>query len=293
MNLKTITIGASVAALLVGGIFLSRTLTWAEPGYVGVVTQFGSVEAKPLYAGDGPTIISPLKSVVMLPTMQLSHYIKAVAATIKGQTAPTEIAIAYSVKGEMWPLVYKTIGGKAAIDANYFDNNAQQALKQITGNYLAEELIQKREEIKGKVAAELIKLINAALSEKGLQGAITIDMIAITDFDFSKDFNDSIDSKVQAGQRAMQAESEAQQKATIAKANSEVQKKLGDARAYETEVLSKARAQAITLKGEALKGSAGLLELRKAEKWDGEVSEYHQNGVIPFIKIDPRHGDRK
>ena len=137
MNLKTITIGASVAALLVGGIFLSRTLTWAEPGYVGVVTQFGSVEAKPLYAGDGPTIISPLKSVVMLPTMQLSHHIKVAAATIKGQTAPTEIAIAYSVKGEMWPLVYKTIGGKAAIDANYFDNNAQQALKQITGNYLA------------------------------------------------------------------------------------------------------------------------------------------------------------
>ena len=62
MNLKTITIGASVAALLVGGIFLSRTLTWAEPGYVGVVTQFGSVEAKPLYAGDGPTIIQSGKS---------------------------------------------------------------------------------------------------------------------------------------------------------------------------------------------------------------------------------------
>ncbi len=293
MNLKTIVVGASVAALLIGGIFVSRTFTWANPGYVGVVTQFGSVEDTPIFAGAGPTIISPLKTVVMLPTLQLSHHIKAAAATIKGQTAPTEITIAYSVKGEMWPQVYKTIGGIGAINANYFDNNAQQALKQVTGAYLAEDLIQKRKEIKALVAKELIKVIDEALTEKGLQGAIIIDMIAITDFDFSKEFNDSIDSKVQAEQRAMQAESEALQKATIARANGEVQKKLGEAKAYETEVLSKARAQAITLKGEALKGSAGLLELRKAERWDGEVSEYHQGGVLPFIKIDPRNGARK
>ncbi|OPZ86035.1 MAG: hypothetical protein BWY75_02265 [bacterium ADurb.Bin425] len=115
-------------------------------------------------------------------------------------------------------------------------------------------------------------------------------MIAITDFDFSKEFNDSIDAKVEAEQRAQQAESEALQKATIARAQGEVQKKIADARAYETEMLSKARAEAMSLKGAALKEAGGLLDLRKAEKWDGEVPEYHKDGTIPFINIDPRKG---
>ncbi len=290
MNTKKIAlIGVGVAAVIGLG-FLARTVTWVNPGYVGVVTQFGSVEPTPVKSGDGPMIISPLKSVVQLPTTQLVHHIKAAAATVKGQSAPTEITVAYSIKDDMWPRVYATVGGVAAINAAYFDNNVQQALKQVTGGYLAEELIQKRPEVKDRVVQELTKAIEGALAEKGLAGAIVINMVAITDFDFSKEFNDSIDSKVEAEQRAQQAESEALQKATIARASGDVKKKIADARAYETELLSKARATAIQLKGEALKDAAGLLELRRAEKWDGEVPEYMSEGEIPFINLDPRKG---
>lgn len=291
MNMKKIALIAGGVAAVVALGFLARTVTWVDPGYVGVVTQFGSVDYTPIKSGSGPQIISPLKSVVSLPTTQLYHHIKAAAATVKGQSAPTEITVAYSVKDDMWPRVYATIGGVAAINAAYFDNNVQQALKQVTGGYLAEELIQKRPEVKGRVVAELQKAIDGALAEKGLSGAIVINMVAITDFDFSKEFNDSIDSKVEAEQRAQQAESEALQKATIARASSDVQKKIADARAYETELLSKARAEAIRLKGEALKDAAGLLELRKAEAWDGHVPEFMSDGTIPFIKIDPRNGN--
>ncbi len=293
MNLsikKIAIIGCSVAALI-GVAFLARTVTWVNPGYVGVITQFGSVEPVAIKSGAGPQIISPLKTVVHLPTTQLVHHIKAAAATSKGQSAPTEITIAYSIKDESWPRVYATIGGVSAINAAYFDNNVQQTLKQVTGNYLADDLIQKRPEVKDKVVHELKKAIEQGLSEKGLAGAIVIDMVAITDFDFSKDFNDSIDSKVEAEQRAQQAESEALQKATLARAAGEVQKKIADAKAYETELLSKARAEAITLKGAALKDAAGLLELRKAERWDGEVPEFMSDGTIPFIKVDPRNGN--
>ncbi|MBN8662724.1 MAG: prohibitin family protein [Candidatus Obscuribacter phosphatis] len=290
MNIKKISlIGAAVVAVI-GLAFLGRTVTWVNPGYVGVVTQFGSVEPIPIKSGDGPTIINPTKSVVQLPTSQLYHHIKAAAATAKGQSAPTEITVAYSVKDDMWPRVYATIGGAGAINAAYFDNNVMQALKAVTGNYQADDLIQKRSEVKEKVVAELQKAIDNALAEKGLRGAIIINMIAITDFDFSKEFNDSIDAKVEAEQRAQQAESEALQKATIARAQGEVQKKIADARAYETEMLSKARAEAMSLKGAALKEAGGLLDLRKAEKWDGEVPEYHKDGTIPFINIDPRKG---
>jgi len=293
MNMKKIILIGGCVAALIGVGFLARTVTWVNPGYVGVVTQFGSVQMTPIKSGEGPQIISPLKSVVHLPTTQLYHHIKAAAATVKGQSAPTEVTVAYSIKDDMWPRVYATIGGVGAINAAYFDNNVQQALKQVTGGYLAEELIQKRPEVKEKVVRALQRAIDGALEEKGLAGAIVINMVAITDFDFSKEFNDSIDSKVEAEQRAQQAESEALQKATLARAAGEVQKKLADAKAYETELLSKARAEAIRLKGESLKDAAGLIELRKAEKWDGEVPEFMSDGTVPFIKIDPRSGTGK
>lgn len=289
-NLKTAVIAGVVVAGLVGVTILSRMVTWVNPGYVGVVTQFGSVDMTPLKSGEGPKLISPLQTVVQLPTTQLFHHIKAAAATVKGQSAPTEVTIAYSVRDDMWPKVYATIGGVAAINAAYFDNNVQQALKQVTGSYLAEDLIQKRPEVKERVARELVKAINNALDEKGLKGALVINMIAITDFDFSKDFNDSIDAKVEAEQQAQQAESVARQKATIARASSDVEKKLADARAYSTEVVSQARAEAIRVKGAALKDAAGLIEFRKAEAWNGEVPEYYGGGTLPFIKIDPQQG---
>lgn len=288
--IKTAVIAGLVVAGLVGVTVLSRAVTWVNPGYVGVVTQFGSVDPTPLKSGEGPTLINPLKTVVQLPTTQLFHHITAAAATVKGQSAPTEVTIAYSVRDDMWPRVYATIGGVAAINAAYFDNNVQQALKQVTGSYLAEELIQKRPEVKERVAAELIKAINNALQEKGLTGALVINMIAITDFDFSADFNNSIDAKVEAEQQAQQAESVARQKATLARASSNVEKKLADARAYATEVVSRARAEAIRVKGEALKDADGLIEFRKAEAWDGEVPEYYGGGTLPFIKVDPQQG---
>ncbi len=53
MNIKKISlIGAAVVAVI-GLAFLGRTVTWVNPGYVGVVTQFGSVEPIPIKSGDG------------------------------------------------------------------------------------------------------------------------------------------------------------------------------------------------------------------------------------------------
>lgn len=286
MNFKRYSlIGIAVVAVL-GLIVASRSFVWVNPGNVGIVTQFGDVDMVPLTPG--PSFINPLKSVVNQPTRLIAHKSKASAATSKGQAAPAEITVTYSIDAAQWPLVYSRIGGISAINAAVIDSNVQQSLKQVTGNFLAEELIQQRVEVKHRVVTALNAAINKVLAEKGLVGAIRIGSIAITDFDFSKEFNDGIDAKVEAEQRALQAESEAQQKQTLALANAEAQRKLADANAYATEKLSVARAEGIRLKAEALREGAGLLELKKAEKWDGEVPEYFGGGTLPFINVDPQ-----
>lgn len=286
MNRKYIAYGVMAFLALIAVFAVSKFAVTVPAGHVAVVTKFGQVDPEPL--GPGLHFINPLKSTVDISTRIQAHKSKANAATSKVQAVTAEITVTYWVDAKSVPAIYGRIGNLAAINAAIFDANVQQALKSVTGGYLAEELIQKRSEVKAKVEKSLVAQIDAALDEKGLAGAIHVGNIAITDFDFSREFNAGVDAKVEAEQRALQAESERDQKSTIAAATSDAAKKRADANAYAIEVRSMARAEGIRLQAEALRNAEGLLELRRAERWDGEVPEFHSGGALPFINLDPR-----
>jgi regulator of protease activity HflC (stomatin/prohibitin superfamily) len=286
MNRKYIAYGVAAAVALIAIFTALKCAVSVPAGHVAVVTKFGQVDPEPL--PPGLHFINPLKSTVDISTRLQAHKSKANAATSKVQAVTAEITVTYWVEPSSVPEIYGRIGNLTAINAAIFDANVQQALKSVTGGYLAEELIQKRAEVKARVERSLVHQIELALEEKGLKGAIHVGNIAITDFDFSKEFNAGVDAKVEAEQRALQAESERDQKSTIAQATSDAAKKRADATAYAIEVKSKARAEGIKVQAEALANAQGLLELRRAERWDGEVPEFHSGGAIPFINLDPQ-----
>ena len=60
-----------------------------------------------------------------------------------------------------------------------------------------------------------------------------------------------------------------------------------EAEAYQIEVASKARADAIEREAKALKGNPALIQLRLAEKWNGILPKFTGNEGIPFLNIDP------
>ena len=68
---------------------------------------------------------------------------------------------------------------------------------------------------------------------------------AITDFDFSAEFNRAIEEKVRAEQEALKAKNEKLRRVTQAEAAAAERTLAADAAAYEIEVESKARAAAI------------------------------------------------
>jgi len=161
-----------------------------------------------------------------------------------------------------------------------------ESVKAITALYTAEQLITRRDEVKAKIQEQINSFLNETLMEKDLAGLLTIANVAITDFDFSAEFNRAIEEKVRAEQEALKAKNEKLRRVTQAEAAAAERTLAADAAAYEIEVESKARAAAIEREAEALEGNPQLIQLRIAEKWDGTLPRFSGGDSIPLINID-------
>ena len=143
----------------------------------------------------------------------------------------------------------------------------------------------KREVVKLQIQQSLIAYIINTLKEKGVENAISIANLAITDFNFSPEFNRAIESKVQAEQQALQAKNEKIKRVTQAEAAAAERQLSADAEAYSTEVQSKARAEAIRREAEALRQSPELINLRAVERWDGVLPRVSGSSTVPFLNL--------
>ena len=57
-----------------------------------------------------------------------------------------------------------------------------------------------------------------------------------------------------------------------------------DAEAYSVTVKSKARAEAIQREARALRGNPALVELRRVERWNGELPQF-TGGATPLMDV--------
>ncbi len=128
--------------------------------------------------------------------------------------------------------------------------------------------------------------INTTLEQKDVVGALSLANVAITDFSFSDEFNRAIEEKVKAEQEALKAKNEKLRRVTQAEAAAAERTLAADAEAYQIEVASKARAEAIRREAEALRDNPSLIQLRIAEKWDGQLPQVAGGNTIPLLNID-------
>jgi regulator of protease activity HflC (stomatin/prohibitin superfamily) len=135
--------------------------------------------------------------------------------------------------------------------------------------FTAEELIQRRTEVKSQVQT----MLNTRLRKNYL----IVDAVSITDFDFSAEFNTAIEAKQQAEQLALKAQRD------LVRIKTEAEQKIAQA---------KAQAEALRLQKEQV--TPQLIELRRIEaqmaaieKWNGVLPQYTGNGPIPFLNVTP------
>ena len=256
-----------------------------ESGHVGVVRTLGAVQPKPL--PEGFHIKKPfLDKIEQIDIRLTKANAKSQAASKDLQTVTTQVTVQYSLVGDVAPLTYQKIGDREVVSATLIEPAIQESVKAITAQYTAEQLVTKRAEVKLQIQQAINNFIDITLKEKGVNNSLRIANVAITDFDFSDEFNKAIELKVKAEQEALQAKNEKTRRVTQAEAAAAEKELAADATAYEIEAASKARADAIEREAKALKNNPELIQLRIAEKWDGKLPKFSGSEGVPLINVD-------
>lgn len=288
MNANHIIYGAGA---LVALVILWSCWVIVESGNVGVVRTLGSVQPDQLE--EGFHFKKPfLDDVVEIDVRLRKAESDASAASGDLQVVNTQVAVQYSLVGDMMPRTYQRIGPRATVvETNVIYPAILESVKAITAKYTAEELVTKRADVKLQIQEAIGANINTTLAQKEVTGAVRLANVAITDFEFSDEFNNAIEEKVRAEQEALKAENEKVRRVTQAEAAAAERTLAADAEAYQIEVESKARADAIRREAEALKDNPSLIELRIAEKWDGQLPQFTGGGAIPLLNVDAIKGN--
>lgn len=267
---------------LVSFIILQASFVIVTAGHVGVVKRLGAVQPISLYEGFHFKL--PIIDDVIQMDIRLRRVSNdSISASKDLQTVRTEVSIQYSLNGDVSPLSFQKIGIRQVIESTLIEPAIQESVKSVTAQYTAEELITQREGVKLKIQEQIEQFISTTLVSKEVVGAISIANVAITDFAFSPEFNRAIEQKVKAEQEALQAKNEKTRRVTQAEASAVEKKLAAEAEAYQISIESKARAAAIQREAKALKGNPALIQLRMAEKWNGELPRFTSSGSIPMF----------
>ncbi len=256
-----------------------------DSGHVGVVRTLGAVQPDPL--PEGFHLKKPFMDKIEQVDIRLTKAkSKSAAASKDLQTVETQVTVQYSLSGPIAPQTYQRIGKREVVAATVIEPAIQESVKAVTAQYTAEQLVTKRAEVKQQIQKAIDNFINVTLQDKQVPTALKIANVAITDFEFSEEFNKAIELKVKAEQEALQALNEKTRRVTQAEAGYAERKLAADGQAYEIEAASKAKADAIAREAKALKDNPQLIQLRLAEKWDGTLPKFTGGESVPLINVD-------
>ncbi len=290
--LKWLIRGLILAACLFG---FASSCTSVPTGNVGVVKYFGAVQPYTLSEGVSFTRPWPFADVIEISTQNNTTDTEAASASKDLQAVHTKVTIQWAIAPETAPRFLQAFGICDGCWTALITPAVQEVVKAVSSRYTAEELITHRAQVKAEIEVGLNDFIKQTLTSRGVGGAIRIANVAVTNFEFSNEFNTSIEAKVKAEQdslraknemntRVTQAEAKAREVTLAAEADAAKTKLAADATAYQTDAESKARAAAITREAAALESNPGLVQLRIAERWNGALPTYTGNS-IPLLQL--------
>jgi regulator of protease activity HflC (stomatin/prohibitin superfamily) len=252
---------ALVVVVLTLGI--SASFGQVPAGYRGVVLRFGApTEA---VKGEGLYMVTPFVNTVELLLVQVVAYdAVAEAASRDLQDVRAKVTLNYSLDPEHVVAIYRRL--RHDYEFRIVKPAIQEAVKAATARFTAEELITRRPEVRDAIQRNL--------EERLVRFNIRSEAISITDFAFSKSFNEAIEAKVTATQQVLKAERDLQR-----------------VRLEAQQQIEQARAQAEALRIQKENVTPALIELRRIEaqfraieKWDGKMPTYVA-GPVPILDV--------
>ncbi|MCZ6725372.1 MAG: prohibitin family protein [Thaumarchaeota archaeon] len=263
------TVVTAISVLLIVAFLVSAIRT-VDSGHRGVVLTLGRVEDIILQEG-GPYFVIPFgyQNVVQVNVQIQKEETTTTAASADLQDVTTQVTVNFRVDPGRANVVYQTLR------LDYTDRvvrpGIQEAVKAATAGFTAEELITKRPSVKTAIE----DILRAALAENN----ILLDRVSITEFSFSQQFTNAIESKVQAEQDALRAENE------LLRIEIEAKQTVVRAQAEAEALVLVAGAQAEALRLQRVEVSPLLNQFKAIEKWDGRLPVFVGQEGVPLIEI--------
>jgi len=244
-------IGGAVALFV--AIILGASSTYVvEPGTRGIKVTLGKVTEEFLPQGFGYK--TPfITTIVPVNIQQKAETVSAECFSSDLQQVVVDLRVLYSVPEKSVVQIYKQFSGDP------FDSliapRVQEAIKEVTASQTAEGIVKSREEIKQKTLVAARQKIGDILH---------VEDIVIRNIDLSTDLERAIEAKMVAEQQAAQARFSQTQ--VQVEANTAIIKAKGDA-------------EAIKVRGEALKLNPAFLRLQIVGRWNGRSPLVVPTGV--------------
>ncbi len=278
LNVKLI--GGIMAGLALIGVFFGAWYTVDETER-GVLLRNGALVG---VIEPGLSFKTPFIETVKFISVQsqATSYQGLQAYSKDQQTATLNVSVSWHVVPGEVARVYTQYQDLNGLVSRLISRQVPTQVENVFGQYNAVTAVQQR----GKFVADVTKAIKDSIT-----GPVVIDGVQVENIDFSDDYERSIalrmkaevevktreqmlaTEQVQAQIRVTQAQAEADSKVAQAKADAEATRLRGDA-----------EADAIKARAQALASNQNLVELTKAERWNGVLpTTVLPNGALPFI----------
>jgi regulator of protease activity HflC (stomatin/prohibitin superfamily) len=211
-------------------------------------------------------------------------YEKIQAYSRDQQPAIIRASVTFNVPPEKVEDVYANFKNVDAMVARLIDRQVPTQIENIFGKYTAISAVQERT----KFVLDLTDAI-----KKSIIGPVNIDSVQIENIDFSDAYEKSVEDRMRAEvevqtqkQNLEKERVNAQIAVTQAQAEADSQLARAKAQAESIRITGEAEATAIKARAEALSKNQDLIELTKAEKWNGELpSTMLPNSTLPFFDV--------
>lgn len=255
-----------VLAAVLGLVLLvscCSSVTIVETGHRGVKTVFGKVEEPPLV--EGIYFTSPFTTSIHQLDIRTQKFTdKTEVYTKDVQTATVEYTVNFSVKGDQAGALFQTVGLEYA--EKLIPQVVQGGLKNAAGKWDAVDIISNREKVRAEVEAALI----TTLAPRG----VVIEGFQMVDVSFTKEFDQAVEAKVIAIQKAEQARNNT---VTVSE------------QAKQAVITAQGDAQAMKIKSDALSQNQNLVAYEAVQRWNGKLPEtvYMGSGSpVPFLNVN-------
>jgi len=258
-----------IGVLAVVALALSAHIV--KEGTVGVKYRFGKVIVTDLEPGIHFTVpfVESVKKVDVteqICTMDVSTYTKDTQTV---DSLDIQVNYYYS-KADLDTLI-RSIGIKN-VEGKLVVPNLTSVLKNEVGKYKAEELIANR--------SQLELNIESSLSEKLSKYGVVVSRVSIQDIEFEQAFEQVVEQKVAAEQKALTVQNETIQK------QEEAKQQVIAAQAEADAMLLKANAEAESNRLISDSLTENLLTYYRIQAWDGEFPQVMGSTVNPFVTIE-------